>query len=105
MSYEPKTYRKDGGDTFVIASGGKLMVESGGSIVVDGDTYVVTEPDDVSLEVDEVSGELQIKSQDAIADLELTASVEYVGSELTAVAAKLDAVLAALRLAKVIAED
>jgi hypothetical protein len=24
MSYEPKTYRKDGGDTFVVASGGSL---------------------------------------------------------------------------------
>ena len=36
MSYQPKTYRTDGGDTIVIASGGKLNVESGGTVEVDG---------------------------------------------------------------------
>lgn len=35
MSYEPKTYRKDGGDTFVVASGGEIEIESGGSIDVE----------------------------------------------------------------------
>lgn len=35
MSYEPKTYRKNGGDDFVIASGGKIEVESGGVIDVE----------------------------------------------------------------------
>ena len=34
MTYEPKTYRKDGGDKYVIASGGTIEIESGG--VVDG---------------------------------------------------------------------
>ena len=29
-TYQPKTYRKDGGDTMVIANGGKLIVEPGG---------------------------------------------------------------------------
>jgi len=32
MSYEPKTYRKNGGDTQVVASGGKIEVESGGEV-------------------------------------------------------------------------
>lgn len=32
MSYQPKTYRKQGGDEFVVASGGKITVESGGDI-------------------------------------------------------------------------
>ncbi len=32
MSYEPKTYRKQGGDEFVVADGGKIDVEAGGSI-------------------------------------------------------------------------
>ena len=32
MSYVPKTYHKQGGDKFVIASGGSTEVESGGSI-------------------------------------------------------------------------
>jgi len=36
MSYIPKVYRKDGGDTLVIASGGVLDIESGGVVKVDG---------------------------------------------------------------------
>lgn len=35
MSYEPKTYRKDGGNTQVIASGGKIEVESGGVVDIE----------------------------------------------------------------------
>lgn len=31
-SYQPKTYRKQGGDEFVVASGGKITVESGGVV-------------------------------------------------------------------------
>ena len=34
-TYQPKTYRKDGGDEHVIASGGQLTVESGGEIEVE----------------------------------------------------------------------
>lgn len=51
MSYQPKVYKKAGGDELVVASGGKITVEAGGSIENDGDTYVVTEPDDEYLEV------------------------------------------------------
>ena len=32
MTYLPKTYRKQGGDTFVVASGGNIDVETGGRI-------------------------------------------------------------------------
>ena len=35
-TYQPKTYRKDGGDTHVIASGGVLDVESGGAFKLAG---------------------------------------------------------------------
>lgn len=66
-----------------------------------GDPLAVS-VDDTSLEIDGDSGELQIKSQDAIADLDLTAAAEYTDSELQAVADKVDAILAALRAAKVI---
>lgn len=31
-TYQPKVYRKDGGDTLVVASGGTLAVESGGAM-------------------------------------------------------------------------
>lgn len=34
-TYQPKVYRKSGGDEQVIASGGKITVESGGSIALD----------------------------------------------------------------------
>lgn len=35
-TYEPKVYREQGGDTFVVASGGEINVESGGTITDDG---------------------------------------------------------------------
>lgn len=35
-TYQPKVYRKPGGDTQVIASGGAIDVESGGKILDDG---------------------------------------------------------------------
>ena len=35
-TYQPKTYRKDGGDTHVIASGGVLDIESGGALKLAG---------------------------------------------------------------------
>lgn len=33
MSYQPKVYRKQGGDELVVASGGKITEESGGAIL------------------------------------------------------------------------
>lgn len=35
-TYSPKTYRKQGGDEFVVASGGEINVESGGKITAAG---------------------------------------------------------------------
>lgn len=35
-TYQPKVYRKSGGDTLVVASGGAIQVESGGTITVGG---------------------------------------------------------------------
>jgi hypothetical protein len=35
-TYQPKFYRKEGGDTAVVASGGSIDVESGGTITNDG---------------------------------------------------------------------
>lgn len=37
-SYQPKTYRKDGGDTHVIANGGELVVEAGGELLCEDGT-------------------------------------------------------------------
>ncbi|MER9710179.1 hypothetical protein NKJ13_07905 [Mesorhizobium sp. M0174] len=46
-SYQPKVYRKQGGDELVVASGGLITVESGGALVVagvtiDGSTLALT---------------------------------------------------------------
>ena len=36
MSYQPKTYREQGGDTFVVASGGAIDIKTGGVIKTNG---------------------------------------------------------------------
>lgn len=36
--YQPKTYRKDGGDTYAIAGGGKIVIEPGGQILTEDGT-------------------------------------------------------------------
>lgn len=38
MTYQPKVYRKQGGNELVVASGGAITVESGGSLTVAGVT-------------------------------------------------------------------
>lgn len=38
MSYQPKVYRKQGGDELVVASGGLITVETGGDIEFNGDS-------------------------------------------------------------------
>lgn len=80
----------------------KLTIPEGASLETEEGAIAVTEPDGDSLEIDSVTNKLQIKSQDPITDLDLAASEDYDGSELEAVAAKVDAILAALRAAKVI---
>jgi len=35
-TYQPKVYRKQGGDELVVASGGKINIESGGTLEADG---------------------------------------------------------------------
>jgi hypothetical protein len=40
MSYQPKTYRKQGGDEFVVASGGAITVEEGAALNIAGTTAV-----------------------------------------------------------------
>jgi len=49
MSYIPKTYRKDGGDTHVIADGGKLLIESGGVLEFDGTQVTSTQVQELTV--------------------------------------------------------
>lgn len=39
-TYSPKVYRKDGGDTQVVASGGVIAIETGGDITYNGDSLI-----------------------------------------------------------------
>lgn len=39
-TYQPKTYRKDGGDTFVVASGGKILFETGGTMEIETELII-----------------------------------------------------------------
>lgn len=41
-SYQPKVYRKQGGEEFIVASGGTLEIESGGTLKLDGTTVSAT---------------------------------------------------------------
>jgi len=41
-TYTPATYRKDGGNTHVIASGGTLSVESGGTVTLDSGSAITS---------------------------------------------------------------
>lgn len=41
-TYQPKTYKKDGGDTLIVASGGVMDVESGGSLKLAGTALTPT---------------------------------------------------------------
>lgn len=43
---------KQGGDELVVASGGKITVESGGAIEPDGEAYIVTGPDEATIDLD-----------------------------------------------------
>ena len=42
MSYQPKTYRTDGGDKYVIADGGEVEINSGGTLTMQaGSTFTI----------------------------------------------------------------
>lgn len=44
MSYQPKVYRKQGGDELVVASGGAITIESGGTLELEsGGTMAIAD--------------------------------------------------------------
>lgn len=49
MAYGPKTYRQNGGNQMVIASGGSIKVETGGAIVPNSGTQAATIADVAAL--------------------------------------------------------
>ena len=76
-TYQPKTYRKDGGDELVVASGGKITVESGGSLKVDGvtvdkDTLAMTSLTATAAELNKSDGIAATAYQTVLAEVLFT---------------------------------
>lgn len=105
----------DGATLEVDEDSGKLQVKDTGidedklaaSVAGDGLTggagdALAVAVDDASIEIDDSTGKLQIKNQEAIDDLGITVSEPPTQTEVQAVADKLDALLAALRLARIL---
>lgn len=93
-TYEPKVYRKQGGDELVVASGGAINVESGGAIQADG-----TQASAIANLTDNSGG----TADDTIADVEATYTEATLANNFADLAAKVNAILAALRGAGIIA--
>ena len=84
-SYQPKVYRKDGGNTQVIANGGELKIETGGKVTNDGTQAVA------------------ITDASVAHALNATFSDTEVEAALDALGGKINSVLSALRGAGIIA--
>lgn len=50
MNYQPKVYRRQGGDVQVIASGGKIVIQTGGIIAGNDETQAahIADPTDLA---------------------------------------------------------
>jgi len=83
MSYQPKTYRKQGGNVLVIESGGEIEVKTGGKVTAAGTQAAAI----VSL-TDSTTGTAGNTVDDT------TTSVK---DDIASLAAKINGILAALR--------
>lgn len=87
MSYQPKIYKKDGGDTQVVASGGEVQVESGGELnIASGGT--------ISAAGTQAANVVAAKTDYTAGDLDSEAEI-IVATNLTN--SKLNAVITALK--------
>ena len=93
-TYQPKVYRKQGGDELVVASSGAINVESGGAIQADG-----TQASAIANLTDNSGG----TADDTIADVEAVYTEATLANNFADLAAKVNAILAALRGAGIIA--
>lgn len=90
----------DGQELLILDADGEITIPTGATFDSEDGAITVTEPDDVSLEVG-LDGKLSIKSQTAIDSLDKTIN-SVTDQDVQDIADKVDAILAALRLAKVI---
>ena len=85
MSYVTKVHFDHGGERLTVESGGSINIQTGGQLLNNG-----------------VAAAL-VTAQAAIADLDQNISGTYVEAEVQAISDKVDAILAALRAAGIIA--
>ena len=93
-TYQPKVYKKDDGDTLVVASGGEIDVESGGKITADGTqashitnattSHSITDPADSPLDADALRDDL------------VANTIPSIEAALDALATKINSLIAAL---------
>lgn len=87
-SYSPKTYHKQGGDEFVIASGGKFTIETGGQMTANG-----TQASAVALLTDSTGG----TANDTLVAISGTYTQSEVRDNFADLAAKVNAIINALK--------
>lgn len=93
-TYSPAVYRKQEGDELVVASGGAINVESGGAIQAAG-----TQASAIADLTDNSGG----TADGTIADVEAIYTEATLANNFADLAAKVNAILAALRGAGIIA--
>jgi hypothetical protein len=89
-TYQPKIYRKQGGNELVVASGGKIVLETGGAIVPNSGTQATA----IASLTDSTTGTASDTLDDTTAGQK---------DDIASLAAKINAILAALRGAGIIA--
>lgn len=109
MSYNTKVYFVQGGDEMVVASGGKITVQPGGSIVGGGD--VTPQADVANIAASNLAATtITLSTSDTYTDAAVKTAVDNglagvtskVETRLDAIDSKVNAILAALRLAGVL---
>ena len=112
MSYGTKIYKTDNGDELVVADGGKITIESGGelggivlaSTVGDGETLTIASGGELSVAA---GGAITAAGTQAahIADVADAAGAAPNAAEFNAAAAAINAILAALEGAGILASS
>jgi len=94
VTYQPKVYRKQGGDELVVASGGVLNIETGGVFKANG-----TQAAAVASLTDNSGG----TANDTVEDVPAAYNEAALANNFADLTAKINAILSALRGAGVIA--
>jgi hypothetical protein len=96
-TYQPKVYRKQGGDELVVSNGGELNIESGGAITDDGTqashiadastSHAITDPADAPADADALRDDLVANT---IPDIET--ALDALGTKINSILTALEGV-------------